>query len=105
MVKEAPKFSEVAETFQEFSRDCIFVAHNVQFDYGFLQAEFGKLDQKFVRPFLCTKVLMRKYFPDLESYGLASLTKQFNVSLTQHHRAFCDAEATAKLFLILNEKR
>lgn len=105
MVKTAPLFGDVAEAFQEFSKDCIFVAHNVQFDYGFLQAEFGKLDQKFVRPFLCTKALMKKYFPDLPSYSLANLTTHFQVPLLQHHRAMCDALATAKLFLIINEKR
>ncbi len=105
MVKDAPLFSEVAHAFQEFSRDAIFVAHNVQFDYSFLQAEFGKLEKKFVRPHLCTKALMRKYFPDLASYSLANLTAHFQVPLLQHHRAMCDAEATAKLFLILNQKR
>jgi DNA polymerase-3 subunit epsilon len=105
MVKSAPLFSDVAERFQEFSKDAIFVAHNVQFDYGFLQAEYGRLDEKFVRPHLCTKQLMKKYFPELESFGLANLTAHFNVPLVQHHRAMCDAEATAKLFLILNQKR
>jgi DNA polymerase-3 subunit epsilon len=105
MVKEAPLFQDVAAGFQEFCKDSIFVAHNVQFDYGFLQAEFGRLDERFVRPHLCTKQLMRKYFPDLESYSLANLTAHFNVPLVQHHRAMCDAEATAKLFLIINEKR
>jgi DNA polymerase-3 subunit epsilon len=105
MVKSAPLFSDVAQAFQEFSKGAIFVAHNVQFDYSFLQAEYGRLDERFVRPFLCTKILMKKYFPDLESYGLANLTAHFKVPLLQHHRAMCDAEATAELFLILNEKR
>jgi DNA polymerase-3 subunit epsilon len=105
MVKSAPLFSDVAQAFQEFSKGAIFVAHYVQFDYSFLQAEYGRLDERFVRPFLCTKILMKKYFPDLESYGLANLTAHFKVPLLQHHRAMCDAEATAELFLILNEKR
>lgn len=105
MVKTAPLFQDVAAAFQEFSKDCIFVAHNVQFDYGFLQAEYGKLEEKFVRPFLCTKQLAKKHFPDLESYGLANLTRHFEIPLVQHHRAMCDAEATAKLFLIINGKR
>ena len=105
MVKTAPLFQDVAEKFQEFTKDCIFVAHNVQFDYGFLQAEYDRLDSRFVRPFLCTKVMMKKYFPELESYSLANLTAHFQVPLLQHHRAMCDAEATAHLFLIINQKR
>ncbi len=105
MVKDAPLFQEIASDFLEFCKDAIFVAHNAHFDYGFLQAEYGRLDERFVKPFLCTKVLMRKYFPGLESYGLARLTAHFEVPLTQHHRALCDAEATAKLFLMINQKR
>lgn len=105
MVKTAPLFKDVAVLFQEFTKDAIFVAHNAGFDYGFLQAEYGRLEERFVRPFLCTKVLMRKHFPDLESYSLANLTAHFKVPLENHHRALCDAEATAKLFLIVNEKR
>lgn len=105
MVSTAPVFRDVAERFQEFSRDAIFVAHNVNFDYGFLQAEYGRLEERFVRPHLCTKVLMRKYFPGLESYSLANLTAHFGVPLVNHHRAMCDAEATASLFLLINQKR
>ncbi len=105
MVKSAPLFQDVALSFQEFCKDSIFVAHNVQFDYGFLQAEYGRLEERFVRPFLCTKALMKKYFPGLASYGLANLTAHFEVPLIQHHRAMCDAEATAKLFMIINKRR
>lgn len=105
MVQDAPVFEEVAEAFQEFSKGCIFVAHNVNFDYGFLQAEYGRLEERFVRPFLCTKVLSRKHFPDLPSYSLANLTAHFEIPLVSHHRAMCDAEATAKLFVIINGKR
>jgi DNA polymerase-3 subunit epsilon len=105
MVKDAPLFQDVAAGFQEFCKDAIFVAHNVQFDYGFLQAEYERLEERFVKPFLCTKVLMRKYFPGLPSYSLGNLTSHFEIPLVQHHRALCDAEATAKLFLLINQRR
>ena len=105
MVKDAPKFSEVAVSFQEFSKDAIFVAHNVSFDYGFLQAEFNRLEERFVRPYICTKAWMRKFYPGLPSYGLKNLTQNFNISLVTHHRALCDAEAAAGLLNLINEKR
>lgn len=105
MVKDAPKFREVADSFQEFSKDCIFVAHNVNFDYGFLQSEFERIEQKFVRPFVCTKVLMRKHYPGLNSYGLKNLCSYFNIPLVNHHRAFADAEAAAGLLRLINAKR
>lgn len=105
MVKNAPVFSEVADTFSEFCKDAVFVAHNVGFDYGFLQAEFERLEKKFVRPYICTKVSMRKYFPGLASYSLKNLTSHFEIPLLTHHRAMCDAEAAARLLQLINQKR
>lgn len=105
MVKDAPLFEEVAQGFSDFTRGAIFVAHNVNFDYGFLQAEFERIGERFTRPHLCTKALARKHFPGLSSYGLKALTAHFEIPLVTHHRAMCDAEATAKLFLLINEKR
>lgn len=105
MVKDAPKFREVADSFQEFSKDCIFVAHNVNFDYGFLQSEFERIEQKFVRPYVCTKALMKKHYPGLDSYGLKNLCSYFKIPLVNHHRALADAEAAAGLLRLINAKR
>lgn len=105
MVHEAPRFAEVAESFQAFSQGTIFVAHNVNFDYKFLQKEFDRLGERFVRPYMCTKAGMRKYYPKLESYSLKELTKKFDIPLVNHHRALSDAEAAAGLLLLINQKR
>jgi DNA polymerase-3 subunit epsilon len=105
MVKNAPKFAEVMDAFDEFTKDAIFVAHNVSFDYGFIQAEFNREERRYVRPYICTKVGMKKHYPGLESYSLKNLTKHFNVSLETHHRALCDAEAAAGLLFLINQKR
>jgi DNA polymerase-3 subunit epsilon len=105
MVREAPKFAEVADAFDEFTKDAIFVAHNVGFDYGFIQAEFEKLERKFVRPYICTKVGMKKHYPDLPSYSLKNLTAHFEIGLETHHRALCDAEAAGGLLKLINLKR
>lgn len=105
MVRVAPKFSEVADAFDEFTKDAIFVAHNVSFDYGFIQAEFGRLDRKFVRPYICTKAGMKKHYPGLNSYGLKNLTLHFGIELLNHHRALSDAEAAAALLVLINKQR
>ncbi|HXH75647.1 MAG TPA: exonuclease domain-containing protein [Bacteriovoracaceae bacterium] len=105
MVESAPSFLEVAEAFSNFTKDSIFVAHNVKFDYGFIQAEFQKLELPYVRPYMCTSAGMKKHYPGLSSYSLGSLTNHFNIELKTHHRALCDAEATAQLLLLINESR
>ena len=41
MVRYAPKFHEIAKKVEELTRDTIFVAHNVNFDFGFFKKEFA----------------------------------------------------------------
>ncbi|MDH5345103.1 MAG: 3'-5' exonuclease, partial [Gammaproteobacteria bacterium] len=105
MVESAPYFADVADDFEAFMRDAIFVAHNVEFDYGFIAAEFARLGRPFRYPKLCTCASMRKLWPGHRSYSLEALCRAFDVPLKQHHRALCDAEAAAELLLIVNEKR
>lgn len=104
MVADAPLFSELAESVARFTEDCVFVAHNVNFDYGFIRQEFARLDQPFRRPKLCTVVQMRRACPGLRSYSLAALTEHFDISMTRHHRALSDAQAAAALLTIIHEK-
>jgi DNA polymerase-3 subunit epsilon len=105
MVDDAPYFIDVADTLEKFMQDAIFVAHNVEFDYGFVSREFARLGRSFRYPKLCTCASMRKLFPGRRSYSLASLCRDFDIPLRQHHRALCDAEAAASLLLLINEKR
>lgn len=105
MVADAPKFAEVSKRFRDFVGTAVFVAHNAKFDYGFIKEEFRRLGQNFRCPTLCTVVAMRRFFPGLPSYGLARLSKCFGIPLQSHHRALCDAEATAELLVFINEKR
>jgi len=105
MVAEAPRFEEIADSFREFVGEAVFVAHRVKFDHGFIRAEFQRLDQEFRCPTLCTVVSMRRYFPGLPSYGLGPLCATLGIPLESHHRALCDARATAELLKRINGKR
>ncbi len=105
MVEDAPYFMDIADDFETFMEDAIFVAHNVEFDYGFISREFARLGRGFRHAKLCTCSSMRKLYPGHRSYSLASLCQQYDISLQQHHRALCDAEAAAELLLLINEKR
>ncbi len=105
MVEDAPYFMDIADDFETFMGDAIFVAHNVEFDYGFISREFARLGRSFRHAKLCTCSSMRKLYPGHRSYSLASLCQQFDIPLRQHHRALCDAEAAAELLLLINEKR
>lgn len=104
MVAGAPVFADVAESIDAFTRDCVFVAHNVNFDYGFIKQEFARLEQPFRRPKLCTVRESRKAFPGLASYSLAALTKHFGIDMEQHHRALSDARASGELLVMTQQQ-
>ncbi len=97
MVKDAPKFHEVARRIVELTENRIFVAHNARFDYDFVKEEFRRLGYTFTRKQLCTVRLTRKTYPGLRSYSLGNLVKHFGIRLDNHHRALADATATTEL--------
>lgn len=104
MVEKAPRFFEIAKNIVEFTEDCVFVAHNVGFDYGIIRKEFKQLGFDYRRPHMCTVKASRIVFPGYKSYGLGKITKELGIELDNHHRAEGDAEATSVLFKMLMEK-
>ena len=105
MVSDAPLFSDIADEVENFTENCIFVAHNVNFDYGFIKEEFARINRHYRRPKLCTVQQMRKHYKGLTSYSLANLTKHFDIKMQRHHRALSDAVAAAELLKLVNESR
>lgn len=104
MVRDAPLFSEIADSFMAFMGDAIFVAHSVNFDYGFLASEYARLERRFRFPKLCTCAGMRRSHPGHKSYSLGNLCTIYGID-EQHHRALCDATAAAGLLNLINSKR
>ena len=105
MVRDAPLFAEVADSFMAFMDDGIFVAHNVNFDYGFIAREYERLERRFRFPKVCTCAGMRRRFPGHKSYGLGKLCEIYGIDLKTHHRALCDARATVHLLNLINTDR
>ncbi len=98
MVADAPLFHEVAKKIEEITRNAIFVAHNVNFDYNVLRNEFKELGFDFSRKKLCTVRLSRKLIPGLFSYSLGRLCDSINIPIVNRHRAEGDTDATVILF-------
>ncbi|MDQ3392888.1 MAG: exonuclease domain-containing protein [Bacteroidota bacterium] len=104
MVEHAPKFYEVAKTIFELLDGKIFVAHNVNFDFGFIKKEFEWLGAQINLKKLCTVRLSRKLIQDMQSYSLGNLCQKLNIPIQNRHRACGDARATALLFDLLLKK-
>lgn len=98
MLEDAPVFASIAQELYHLLHDKVFVAHHVNFDYGFLKVAFARCGIAFEPPKLCTVRLGRKAFPQLAGYGLDKISKALDIPITQRHRAGGDAEATAILF-------
>lgn len=104
MVREAPRFYEVAERVHAEIEGRVFVAHNAAFDWRFMGWEMQQATGMApVGRTLCTVRLARKLLPELPSRNLDSLAHYFGVEIEHRHRALDDAVATARVLIRLIE--
>src|SRR5271154_7511685 len=96
MVRNAPPFAGVADRFMKFMGDGVFVAHSVNFDFGFISYEYERLERRFRFPKLCTCAGMRRRYPGHQSYSLGHLCASYGIDLKDHHRALSDARAATR---------
>ncbi|MBR4692934.1 MAG: 3'-5' exonuclease [Oscillospiraceae bacterium] len=101
-VADAPCFRELLPAFLEFVGSDPLIAHNASFDCGFLYREAAKLGISVPNPVVDTVKLARRVWPGLPSYKLAYLTDYHGIAQEDAHRAWCDARATAKLYLMMH---
>lgn len=106
MVATAPRFEEVAEKIYNILHDKIFIAHNVNFDYSFINSHLKECGFDLNSKKLCTVRLSRKIFPGFPSYSLGKLCESLNIKINDRHRAGGDTAATVKVFelLLKNDK-
>lgn len=105
MVKDEPTFSEIIPHLMTTLENSYFVAHNVQFDFSFLQNQLQQLGYEGLHlPKIDTVELSRMLLPHLESYKLTQLAEHLQLSHDRPHQADSDALVTAELFLYLMNK-
>lgn len=104
MVADAPSFTEIAGALREILGEHIFVAHNVHFDLSFIQAAFKSEGIDYKPRRLCTVRYSRRIKKGLKSYSLSNLCKHFKLNNEATHRAWGDANVTAKLLHLLLEE-
>lgn len=101
---DAPCFDAVWHRFSAWAGDMPLAAHNAPFDQRCIHAacRIYRLDAP-ERPFLCTLAAARRKIPRgvLASKSLDSLCDFFAINLKNHHNALADAEAAARLGIIL----
>ena len=99
MVKDAGTVDKVLPEFLSFTADAVLVAHNAEFDMGFIKQKANDLGINNDFTYIDTVSLAQFLLPGLSRFNLDALVKHFKVTLEHHHRAVDDAEATAHIYL------
>ena len=92
MVRDAPRFEQLAPGLFARLEGKVLIAHNARFDYGFLKSEFARVGMFYSPCVLCTAKLSRKLFPEHRHHNLDSLIERHSLSCSARHRALGDAE-------------
>ncbi len=101
MLANAPTINYVLPDFYKFCYGSTLVAHNTQFDIGFIYNASKKLSYNFNNPLMDTLEMSHKKLPGLKNYKLGTIVDKLNIVLDNAHRAINDATATAKVFIKL----
>ena len=105
MVRHAPTFAEICDQLLGALDGRVFVAHNVNFDWRFLNMEIDRATRRqLTGRRLCTVKLVKKLVPQLRRRSLDYVAMHYGVEIARRHRAGGDAEATARVFLRLLEE-
>lgn len=105
MLAGAPSFADVMNDFLSFLGNGVFVAHNVMFDWNFINSELQRHQQnKLPNQKMCTIELTKTIVPGLPTYKLEYLVGHFGTKAQNEHRALADVSATVEIMLQLLPK-
>lgn len=104
-VQKAPYFEDVALTVYNLLAETTFVAHNIHFDFNFLNAELKRCGASPLKiPGIDTVELAQIFLPTEVSFRLSDLSESLGLVHTHPHQADSDAEVTAQLFLRIQQE-
>ena len=98
MVADAPLEAEAIEKFLNFIGDCTLIAHNSEFDTGFISAAARRTGKKFENAHIDTMKMARLVLPELQNHRLETVVSHLGLDKFNHHRASDDARVTAMIF-------
>ena len=104
MLRGAPKLKDVFPQFLEFVGDRVLVAHNADFDTGFIRAACEKLGYPYRFTSADTLVLSQNLLPHLNKFKLDVVANALSLPDFNHHRAADDAVTCGLVMVKLMEK-
>ena len=108
MLQGAPKIQEILPKFLEFVGDRVLVAHNSDFDTGFIRAECQRQGLPYRYTAADTLILSQNLLQHLSKFKLDIVSNALNLPDFNHHRAGDDAMTCGlimtKLMAMLEEE-
>ena len=101
MVKDAETIDKVFPKILDFVGDSVLVAHNADFDIGFLKYNAKQLGYTLNNTYLDTLRLARELFPDYKKYKLGIIAENLGIKVEVAHRALDDVDTTVKVFNVM----
>ena len=104
-LEDKPLFEDIAESFLDFIKDSPVIAHNANFDIGFLNSELEKISKPIISQdrVVDTVSIARKRFPG-QQVNLDALVKKLKINSLinrDHHGALKDAKILTDIYLEL----
>lgn len=101
MVKDAETIDKVFPKILEFVGDSVLVAHNADFDIGFLKYNAKELGYSLENTYIDTLRLAKDLFPDYKKYKLGIIAENLGIKVEVAHRALDDVDTTVKVFNVM----
>ena len=101
MVKDAETIDKVFPKILEFVGDSVLVAHNADFDIGFLKYNAKQLGYSLENTYIDTLRLSKDLFPDFKKYKLGIIAENLGIKVEVAHRALDDVDTTVKVFNVM----
>jgi DNA polymerase III epsilon subunit family exonuclease len=97
MLEGQPTIGEKFTEFLTFLEGSVLIAHNAEFDMGFLTAAAARLGYQIDWPCLCTLKFARTLLNHLESKSLDALAAHYQLSFEARHRSIGDVKVTSSV--------
>ena len=101
MVKDAETIDKVFPKILEFVGDSVLVAHNADFDIGFLKYNAKQLGYELNNTYMDTLKLAKSLFPDFKKYKLGIIAEKLGIVVEVAHRALDDVDTTVKVLNVM----
>ena len=104
MVADSETIEKIFPKLLEFlgdDKETVIVAHNANFDVGFLKQNAKVLGYKFDYTYLDTLSLAKDLFPDYKKYKLGKIAENLGIKVEVAHRALDDVDTTVKVFRVM----